>query len=405
MLNGLPAFLMYPDHLVPLIERLPQIPGVERLAERVLGLAWTAVRQQDPLFPSRGSPSFLDNPAPAELAQITPEPFRFLVEQGAASRAEIDACTAILALGTAASWPVTAEALGELARRLLWLQTHSRLDPLPALSLTVDPSHLLALAEQLTGQIEAEAVSAGEDFRALEAKVAHGWLATHPEPRIAALAPRIDPSRRGPTPHVVSGLQSGDRAPTLIGELGPRPRGPFATSLLAFTLLLFVGRFLRLLARFCLGWRAPVSLSLGTTGLELVERREILGRVLRERRTLVPAAELCRVTREVRYPRSMLYAGLAALAVGTYLGVGLFLDGLRVPGLSFPLLGMGLVLVLTGLGLDLALSGWSDSLRGRCRLLVSSRQGTAWAIGALEPGTVDSLLTDLRGRLDASTTP
>jgi len=115
----------------------------------------------------------------------------------------------------------------------------------------------------------------------------------------------------------------------------------------------------------------------------------------------VPIEEIRSVEREVRFPKFGLYAGLLALALGTLLGARLFVDGLRVAGLSFPLIGMGLSCVVAGILLDLLFSGLADSVRGRCRLLVIPRHGRGWSIGELDASGVDRLLTELSTRLAA----
>jgi len=54
------------------------------------------------------------------------------------------------------------------------------------------------------------------------------------------------------------------------------------------------------------------------------------------------------LSREVRFARAGTYAGLAALGLGSVLGIRLFVDGLRVPGFSGPLLLLGLLIVIGG---------------------------------------------------------
>jgi hypothetical protein len=99
------------------------------------------------------------------------------------------------------------------------------------------------------------------------------------------------------------------------------------------------------------------------------------------------------VTREVRYARLGLYAGLLALILGTYFGMGLFVDGIRVPGGSASLLGMAVLMMVLGLGADFVLSGASDNARGRCRVVVVQRRGRRLCIGALDPRRADAMLS------------
>jgi hypothetical protein len=97
----------------------------------------------------------------------------------------------------------------------------------------------------------------------------------------------------------------------------------------------------------------------------------------------------------VRYARLGLYAGLLALVLGTYFGMGLFVDGVRVPGGSLSLLGMAVLLMVLGLGADFVLSGASDNARGKCRLVVEPRKGRRLCIGALDPRRADQMLASI----------
>jgi hypothetical protein len=94
-----------------------------------------------------------------------------------------------------------------------------------------------------------------------------------------------------------------------------------------------------------------------------------------------------------------LYAGLTALTLGTLIGTRVFVDGLRVAGLSFTMMAWGALLVILGLGLDLMLSGLSDGVRGQCRVVVRTRRSGAFSLGSLNPNEVDRLLSQLSAQL------
>jgi hypothetical protein len=100
----------------------------------------------------------------------------------------------------------------------------------------------------------------------------------------------------------------------------------------------------------------------------------------------------------VRYARAGLYAGLIALTLGTYFGTGLFVDAIRVPGGSGPLLGLAALFIVIGFGIDFALSTGADSVRGRCRVVVLPHEGRALCIGSLDPMRADALLAALAER-------
>ena len=61
------------------------------------------------------------------------------------------------------------------------------------------------------------------------------------------------------------------------------------------------------------------------------------------------------------------------------------------------LLGMGALLVAIGIALDFALVNAAPSARGRCRLVVIPRKGTAVALGSVDVAQADAGL----GRLGA----
>jgi hypothetical protein len=168
---------------------------------------------------------------------------------------------------------------------------------------------------------------------------------------------------------------------------------------LAVTTLLFIARGVRSLGKYALGYRNPASLVLNEQGLVLSSRFELLGRVIKESTQIVPMSEIRHMEREVRYPRLGLYAGLAALTLGTVIGARLFVDGVRVAGFSFALMAWGGLFVLLGLALDVLFTGLSDSVRGKCRLVVSTRRSGAFALGSLEPQEVDALLSALVERM------
>ncbi|MEO7328267.1 MAG: hypothetical protein ABI193_06800, partial [Minicystis sp.] len=180
---------------------------------------------------------------------------------------------------------------------------------------------------------------------------------------------------------------------TLSGELVSPPRGPVALVLLGTTGLLAVFHLARLVARFALRYRRPAELVITAGGLTLRTKTELLGRVVREQETQVPISALLEATREIRYPRLGLYAGLVSLALGSYFGVSLFVDGARAG--SPELLGIGLLLVAVGVVLDYLLENVMSGSKGKCRVVIVPRKGPRRAIGDLDPARADAALARL----------
>jgi hypothetical protein len=184
-------------------------------------------------------------------------------------------------------------------------------------------------------------------------------------------------------------------AERLEGELSLPPFGPVLTTLLTVTLMLFVLQMARVLLRFVLAFKRPASISLGPNGLELNQRTELLGKVLRERSIVVPLGSLVKITRETRYARLGMYVGLVALVLGSYFGMGLLVDAVRVPGGSASLFGLAVLMMIVGLALDFTFSNAADTVRGKCRMLVVPQRGRTLCVGSLDPARADAMLATI----------
>ncbi len=181
----------------------------------------------------------------------------------------------------------------------------------------------------------------------------------------------------------------------LCGERGPVPRGAAWTVLLVMSGVLPGLRVIDWLGRSVLGLKRPMVLCFSANGLFLRERTELSGRVLSESYRWIPRENLARVAREVSYFRIGLYAGMASLLIGTYLGTGLVLDAARVAHGSSALLGAGLLLMAGGVSLDFLISTVADSGRSRCRLVVVPRRGASFSCRAIEKASADRALRAL----------
>jgi hypothetical protein len=188
----------------------------------------------------------------------------------------------------------------------------------------------------------------------------------------------------------------------LKGELSPPPRGALGTALITLSGLALVRASLRLCGRFALAYRHPAELRLSDRGLEISHRTELLGRVLFDSETLIPLSNLSSITREVRFARLGLYAGLLALVAGTYVGMGLLIDGMRVPGGSPSLLGFGLAAIALGIGLDYVLAVVLDAVRKTCRVVVIPHHGRPLCVEGLDPAAADRALVRVATSLSAA---
>ena len=334
-----------------------------------------------------------------------------LLERGAQRPEEWELLSTLVALGISKLLPSAPESELELAGQLVWLATHTPCDALSRADAALG-SKAPALWRAVARLVEEPALG-GPDFGRAETLVAAAAVRASSSAVAGTLRRELaakleDPlvrellrdselplERRHQEP---GDEQTHEGAQELAGELAPAPRGPLTTALLAFTLLLFVVEVGRLLGRYALSYRRPALLRLSERGLELEHRTELLGKVLRERKTLMPLSALSSVTREVRYSRAGLYAGLVALTIGTYLGMGLLVDGVRVPGGSPPLLGLAVLLIVLGLAIDYGLSSVADSARGKCRIIVVPRKGRKLCVGDLDQQRADAMLRAVRER-------
>ncbi|WP_437538309.1 hypothetical protein WME79_20270 [Sorangium sp. So ce726] len=344
--------------------------------------------------------------------------------EGAGSATRVLLAT-LLARGVALSPPDGAEAEGRVAEALVWLATYTSVDALTALDAALGEraaglwrsiAALVRRADQgalpllgRAGAIIAAAALRGSTSPDARAEAA-ALVDDVRDPIVRSLLrDALSPARRPSRAPSASGAaqegagatgderwapeRDGGATARLAGELSPPPRGPVALVLLAATGILLVMHVLRLAGRFLLRYRQPAALEVGTKGVTIRSRTELFGRTLRERETYIPVEALLRATREVRYPRLALYAGLVALGLGTYLGVSLLVDGARAG--SPELLGMGALVFAFGAALDFGLSHLETATRGRCRVVLVPRKGPGVALAGIERDAADLALGKL----------
>lgn len=320
-----------------------------------------------------------------------------VLRRGPEDAAERALAAALWAHAIAESPRSKAEDEDVLAGDLLWLATHTAYDATSLLD--------RALGDDADGMWEAIAARVaridqgkGGALGRAEALVGAAALASSPAPRAKTLAGEL---ARDPKDPVLARLLSPSaearaaKEVRLEGELISAPRGPVVTALLALTGVLFLVHAVRLLARLALAYRRPAVVSFGDAGVRLETRTEMLGRTLREREHVIVRAGLVRVVREVRYPRLAFYAGLLALALGSYVGVRAFVDGVRSASPS--LLLVGLLIVIAGIAADFVLGSLLPGTRGRCRIALVPRAGGVLCVGDVDAKRADAALARTLG--------
>lgn len=313
-----------------------------------------------------------------------------------AERALACALGALVAGDDALATKDDAAKVERLAADLLWLAAHTPFDATGLVDRATGetaPALWRAIVARVQRFDQGKGAALGRGEALVGAMALAGSSSAAARDGVRALAAEVrDPKLRS----ALVARASLESVEPVTGALVPAPRGPVATALLATTGLLLAGHAVRLLARLALAYRRPTTVTLADDGgLRVTTRTELLGRTLRDREVLVPRAALTRATRDVRYPGLRLYAGLLGLAIGSYVGVGAFVDGVRAASPS--LLGAGLVIVALGLTLDFALTSAAPSARGTCRLLFVSRDGVKLCVGSVDAARADALL----GRLSA----
>ena len=381
-------------------ETLRDRADLHPLAGEALRLMHEAFIARDIEFPSPDCKTLSSKQKPSELADSDDFATNVLrlIGVGAAAEQELESFSCLGLFGLSNPQKRNPNAVAEFGRQILWLECNSRLALLTyaASQLPTDDVKALAsaLAELLRNpQKYAPTLSRGETWAALAWLRSTQSAVNQEDPSQLAMA--VSP----PVPIRVSegeGLGSGR---TLRGRIAFSPKGAVATAVAAFSGWLMFRQLLGWILRLFLGYRANAEVTISEKGLEIRESRTLLGRKLSEQTTVHSMPRIQRLSREVRFARAGTYAGLAALGLGSAVGMRLFVDGLRVPGFSGPLLLLGLLMVLGGLGLDFALANWLDSSKSRCRFLIISEDGKGFCIAGVEPTQADSILSELSSRL------
>ena len=318
---------------------------------------------------------------------------------GSATRALL---AGLLARGVALSPPAGTEAEARVAESLVWLAANTSIDALTSIDAALGDKAeglWIAVATLIRRVDSGTAPLVGR----AGAIIAAAALRSSESPAARAEAKALAEDARDPIVRTLLSsdasapeAKAGPEGPVTIavGEIVPAPRGPVALVLLGFTGILALMHLGRLLGQVALRYRRPAEMSVSAKGIVVHTKTELLGRTLNERDIHIPIEALLKAEREVRYPRLALYTGLGALALGSYLGISLFVDGARAG--SPELLGIGLLLVVVGIALDYALSNIVPSGPRKCRVVLVPRKGAAVAIGRVDSARADEALNRLK---------
>jgi hypothetical protein len=334
-----------------------------------------------------------------------------ILERGAEDAAERAIVAAFVAAGVVRQLEAVAGQEKKWAERLCYLGAHAGFDALAALPEEVAPGVKRALYKAIADHARQIDTGTAPNADRAELIVAAATLADAveamgPSDEIAQVVSRLGadlddataariivaPAAEAPST-VVASAPSGA---SVQGHLSPLPRGPFITFLQAFTGWLLVRSIAVLVGRYVLSLKRDAKVAVTQSGVDVDAKVGLLGRELRDLSAHYPAAGLASVTREVRYPSLHVYAGLAALLLGTYAGVTFLAWG--VPSTSPRLILYGVLALLAGVVLDLLITSVVPGARGRCRMVIVPKRGPRLCIAGIDARAADKLLADLARR-------
>jgi hypothetical protein len=124
-----------------------------------------------------------------------------------------------------------------------------------------------------------------------------------------------------------------------------------------------------LIVRYCFVLRKYVTITVEDSSLVLDAEWSILGKRFRQVRTMAPIPQVRALRVENRQRYIYLLIGFGALAIGTWIGLQLFVDGLRAGYPYLALVGAGVVIL--GIAVDLFLYLFVPAGEGRSLLVVA----------------------------------
>lgn len=262
-------------------------------------------------------------------------------------------------------------AVRSIVPALDWLEFTGHVPAYTAARETLEPDVLARLDAVLDGApVEAATPAAAAAVRALRGK--------------APLAPAAaTPSREAPRGDTVS----------IAGELEGEAMPGWRRLLWA---VLWV-RPVRAVLQAVFSLRSPVTVSLDGDSLRVHGHTELLGRTLRTWDERFPLAGLGLLRREARFPMLPVAASVFALALGSVFGARSAIEGARA--MYFPLVALGLALLVGGVLFDGLMRAVFPGVTGRTRLTVRGRDGRGAVLTALPVGELDALMDAVDARL------
>lgn len=303
-----------------------------------------------------------------------------ILDRGAQTPVEWCVLAAALSLSLARQWPTVAREQGPTAEErdqlhlVAWLAAHTGCNAWAFFALDDTCGD-----GPLWGDVDA---CLDEWGSAEQLALAVGVMEAGSEPALRLKASWLE---RSGNPSITTLLETSSTSPWLEGQIGsPSPRG-VALVVQTLTGYAFLKTLCASFARYVLWRRRHARLRISPRGVEILSKTHVLGQAFKETRELIPLTEIREIRRETRYAGMGLYVGIACLLLGSLVGSGLLLDGLRVPGTSPSLLSLGIALILLGLGIDFALSQWNRTIAGRGALLLKRAGGQSVLLQDLDP--------------------
>ncbi|MEI8258215.1 MAG: hypothetical protein WCJ30_21260 [Deltaproteobacteria bacterium] len=198
-----------------------------------------------------------------------------------------------------------------------------------------------------------------------------------------------------------AGLRAGpDAEISVAGEVEGMQRGWVARALGIVTGWSVLRGVFVTLGRIAFSFRRPMTVSLDGDVLRVVGHTEILGRTLRTFDVRYPIDQLVEIRREVRFPALPVAVSLVGLAAGALFGARAVVEGAGVS--YFPLVGLGIGLILGGLVFDLLVRALFPGLLGQGRVVLRARDARAIVLSRLAIEEADKLLDAMDRRFRAT---